>query len=72
MARVGIAVPVRNGGALLVEALECLRTQTFEDFEVVIGDNASDDETVADLCRFRGAGQPLPAPAARGEPGRSG
>ena len=49
MARVGIGVPVYNGGALLRQSLECLRMQTFEDFEVVIGDNASTDET-ADLC----------------------
>lgn len=49
MARVGIGVPVFNGGSLLRESLECLRTQSFEDFEVVIGDNASDDET-ADIC----------------------
>ena len=49
MARVGIGVPVYNGGALLAQSLECLRTQSFEDFEVVIGDNASDDET-ADVC----------------------
>lgn len=45
MARVGIGVPVYNGAAMLAESLECLRTQTFEDFEVVIGDNGSDDET---------------------------
>ena len=45
MARVGIGVPVYNGAAMLAQSLECLRTQTFEDFEVVIGDNASDDGT---------------------------
>ncbi len=49
MARVGIGVPVYNGSRCLAESLECLRTQTFEDFEVVIGDNASDDAT-ADIC----------------------
>lgn len=49
MARVGIGVPVHNGGPLLREALECLRTQDFKDFEVVIGDNASTDET-AEVC----------------------
>ncbi|MEM7056964.1 MAG: glycosyltransferase family 2 protein [Pseudomonadota bacterium] len=49
MARVGIGVPVYNGGPMLADSLECLRTQSFEDFEVVIGDNASDDET-ADIC----------------------
>lgn len=48
-ARLGIGVPVFNGGDLLQGSLECLRDQTFEDFEVVIGDNASTDET-ADIC----------------------
>ena len=41
--------PVFNGGELLRESLECLRTQSFEDIEVVIGDNASDDRT-GDIC----------------------
>jgi len=49
VARVGIGVPVHNGGEMLAEALECLRTQSFEDIEVVIGDNASDDRT-AEIC----------------------
>ena len=49
MARVGIGVPVYNGGTMLAEALECLRTQDFEDFEVVMGDNASDDQT-GEIC----------------------
>src|SRR5210317_222486 len=52
MARVGIGVPVYNGGPLLAESLECLRTQSFEDFEVVIGDNASDDETAETCARY--------------------
>lgn len=45
MARIGIGVPVYNGASMLADALECLRTQTFEDIEVVIGDNASEDAT---------------------------
>ena len=55
MPRVGIGVPVYNGGATLAEALECLRTQSFEDFEVVIGDNASgasgaSDDRTSEIC----------------------
>lgn len=50
MARVSIGVPVFNGGSVLRDSLECLRTQTFEDFEVTIGDNASTDAQTADLC----------------------
>ena len=49
MARVGIGVPVFNGGELLRECLDCLRTQTFGDIEVLIGDNASTDQT-PDIC----------------------
>lgn len=49
MARVGIGVPVFNGGELLRQSLECLRTQSFEDIEVLIGDNASDAVT-AEIC----------------------
>ena len=52
MPRVAIGVPVYNGGALLRDALECLRTQSFQDFEVVIGDNASDDETAETCAEF--------------------
>ena len=49
MARVTIGVPVFNGASYLRESLECLRTQTFDDFEVLIGDNASTDDT-AQIC----------------------
>ena len=49
MARIGIGVPVYNGGAMLAQSLECLHTQTFEDFEVILGDNDSTDET-AEIC----------------------
>jgi len=65
MARVGIGVPVYNGGDLLSESLECLRTQTFQDIEVILSDNASTDQT-GDICaafaardpRFRHIRQP--------------
>ena len=36
MAQISIAVPVYNGEAMLGDALECLRIQSFTDFEVVI------------------------------------
>lgn len=42
-------MPVRNGASLLREALECLCNQDFQDFEVIIGDNASTDET-EEIC----------------------
>ncbi|MEM9477986.1 MAG: glycosyltransferase family A protein [Pseudomonadota bacterium] len=49
MARVTVGIPVYNGAPLIRESLECLRTQTFDDFVVLIGDNASEDET-AEIC----------------------
>lgn len=52
MTRVGIGVPVYNGASMLAESLECLRTQTYGDFEVVIGDNASDDATARIAADF--------------------
>lgn len=42
-------MPVCNGASLLRESLECLRTQDYEDFEVMIGDNASTDGT-EEIC----------------------
>lgn len=45
MPRVAIAMPVYNGGHYLAESLECLRTQTYSDFQVNIFDNASTDRT---------------------------
>lgn len=52
---VSVGVPVRNGGELLQESLACLRAQTYDNIEVVISDNASDDskvpEVIADVCR---------------------
>lgn len=47
--RVSVGVPVYNGANYLREALESIVSQTFEDFEVVISDNASTDET-PDIC----------------------
>jgi O-antigen/teichoic acid export membrane protein len=43
--RVSIGVPVYNGANYLSAALDSLLTQTYSDFEIVISDNASTDET---------------------------
>jgi glycosyltransferase involved in cell wall biosynthesis len=48
--RLAIGLPVRNGERYLLEAVECLLTQTHADFELLIADNASTDAT-PDICR---------------------
>lgn len=47
---VSIGLPVYNGAETIADVLECLVTQTFENFELIISDNASTDET-EDICR---------------------
>jgi glycosyltransferase involved in cell wall biosynthesis len=48
--RVSIGLPVYNGERFLADTLESLLAQTFEDFELILADNASTDAT-ADICR---------------------
>ena len=43
--RVSMGLPVYNGARLLPQALSCLLGQTLGDFELIICDNASTDET---------------------------
>lgn len=47
---VSIGMPVYNGAQFIREALDSLLAQTFTDFELIISDNASTDETEA-VCR---------------------
>jgi glycosyltransferase involved in cell wall biosynthesis len=42
---VSIGLPVRNGARFLAEAIDSILAQTLPDFELVISDNASSDET---------------------------
>src|SRR5690349_16638091 len=55
--RVSVGVPVRNGERFLVETLESLLAQTYTDFELIISDNASTDNTEA-ICREYAARDP--------------
>jgi glycosyltransferase involved in cell wall biosynthesis len=48
--RVSIGVPVRNGSRFLAEALDSLLAQSYSDFELMISDNASSDQT-EEICR---------------------
>jgi glycosyltransferase involved in cell wall biosynthesis len=47
---VSIGLPVYNGDNYLADALDSILAQTFTDFEVVIADNASTDDTEV-ICR---------------------
>lgn len=48
--RVSIGLPVFNGERYLASTVESLLAQTFEDFELIITDNASTDQT-EEICR---------------------
>ncbi len=48
--RISVGMPVYNGEPYLDEAIRCILSQTYEDFEVIISDNASTDRT-EQICR---------------------
>lgn len=47
--RVSIGLPVHNGGERLQRALDSLLAQEFRDFELIVSDNASTDDTARRL-----------------------
>ena len=55
--KVSIGLPVYNGERYLREALDSILGQTFRDFELIICDNASTDETAA-ICADYAARDP--------------
>jgi glycosyltransferase involved in cell wall biosynthesis len=48
--KVSIGLPVYNGEKYLAEALDSVLAQTFQDFEVILSDNASTDSTAL-ICK---------------------
>lgn len=54
---VSVGLPVHNGEPFLREAVESLLSQTWEDFELIISDNASTDAT-EEICREYAARDP--------------
>jgi glycosyltransferase involved in cell wall biosynthesis len=48
--RVGLGMPVYNGERYILETIESILAQTFDDFELLILDNASTDGT-GEICR---------------------
>ena len=66
--RFSVLLPTRNGASLLEGTLRSVLDQPYEDFELVITDNASDDGTRRDLAERGGRpapARPAPARAAR-------
>ena len=51
--RLSIGLPVYNGDNYLAESLDALLGQSYQDFELIISDNASTDGT-AEICRRYG------------------
>lgn len=49
MPLVSFGLPVRNGAATIAQAIEAIRAQTLEDWELVISDNLSSDGT-SEIC----------------------
>jgi glycosyltransferase involved in cell wall biosynthesis len=47
---VSVVVPCYNGGRFIDDLLSCLRAQTFRDFELIIVDDGSTDDTPAKLA----------------------
>src|SRR5262249_28756332 len=50
--RVSIGMPVRNGQAFIREAIESIQAQTFTDWELIVCDNASTDDTEKIVKQF--------------------
>jgi hypothetical protein len=50
--RVSVVMPVRNGAAFLREALDSVVSQSLQDFEVVVVDDGSTDETPIILSEY--------------------
>jgi glycosyltransferase involved in cell wall biosynthesis len=42
---VSLGLPVFNGGSMLIQALDSVLAQTYGDFELIVSDNASTDDT---------------------------
>lgn len=54
MPRVSIVVPAFNNAAYIATTLQSILDQTYRDFELVVADHASVDETLAEIDRFTG------------------
>jgi len=48
--RVSVGMPVYNGDRFITEALDAILAQTYQDFELIVSDNASTDRT-QEICQ---------------------
>jgi glycosyltransferase involved in cell wall biosynthesis len=51
--KISIVVPTYNQGPFIFDCLKSIQNQTYQDFEVIIQDNCSTDQTQALCLRFR-------------------
>jgi glycosyltransferase involved in cell wall biosynthesis len=62
MTRVSVIMPAHNAAAVIEQALESVLGQTFTDWEVVVSDDASDDETAATAAAYSSRVRVFPTP----------
>lgn len=53
MPEVSVCIPTHNGAVFLEETLESLKMQTYTDYEVIVCDDGSKDDTLKILEKFR-------------------
>ena len=51
--RYSVLLPTRNGGQFLRNCIESILSQEYDDFELVISDNANSDATPAIVAEYR-------------------
>lgn len=53
MSRVSVCIPVYNGGKYLNEAINSLLNQTYEDFEIILVDDSSTDNSIEIIQSYK-------------------